>query len=263
MIIYLTPCIKSQCVGFSEHESFNSSLNSNACSPSQFLIATPFTCSTYHSGDESLTLPCLEDEQSNVYHLTSDMNFIKKVRSYPELFGLFRKVFCHSRGLSHGLHPKMIRQGWWHIAFPKSLPGQCLAPNVSRLKSCIWQVIKGRAKIGISDSSDLMITWSSKCSIGSVTKWPQEKIFFLPYWLYLFQRSPFFTCCAFDPEHLLPFPSFIHLAACCLSCTHLTPYHLLLKMTSTLAYFLSDLTVFLLCFSSLIYKALLIPQWSY
>lgn len=47
------------------------------------MIATHFTRFTDHSGDESRAVPRLEEEQSNVYHLTSDMNFIKRVRILP------------------------------------------------------------------------------------------------------------------------------------------------------------------------------------
>lgn len=59
-----------------EHESHNSSvLNSYTRWTSPLLIATLSTCSTYHSGDESLPLSPLEEERGNARHLLSDMNF--------------------------------------------------------------------------------------------------------------------------------------------------------------------------------------------
>lgn len=74
------------------------------------MIVTHFTSFTDHSGDESLAVPHLAEEQSNIYHLTSDMNFIKRVRILPRALGMLRRmVFCQYRGLSHGLHPKMLR----------------------------------------------------------------------------------------------------------------------------------------------------------
>lgn len=230
-------------------------------STSQFLIATCFTCSIYHSGDRSLFLSHLDEEQSDVYHLLFDMNCIKRVRPYPGLLGIFRrKPFCQSQELSHCLYHKMKKQRWWNIVFPKSLLGQWLATNVSRLKLYMWHVMKGRAKTGIWGLYYLMGLWSSKCSIKSMTKWPEEDVSFLYIDLTLSLVSRFLCCWPRTPSPL----SILHPSGCMTLVLHG------LSLTSPplkYAIYAGLLSIWLRCLSSvfllLSHNALLIPHCSY
>lgn len=115
-------------------EQQHSLLNSNTSSTSQFLIATHFTRFTDHSGDESLTLPHLEEEQSNVYHLTSDKKFIQREKILPRALwtvqkkGILSIWRAASWSVSQDDKAKMMEHCFSKIA-SRTLPG----PNASRL----------------------------------------------------------------------------------------------------------------------------------
>lgn len=140
-------------------------------STSPFLIAAHFFRFTDYSGDESLTLPHLE-EQSNICHLTSDVNFIKRTRILPRAFwpiqkkGVLLILRAESCSASQDDKAKTMDHGSSKIN-SRTVP----SPNASRLMLYNWQIVERGAKIGVSGPYYLMIAWSSKCSIKSMTKW--------------------------------------------------------------------------------------------